>query len=337
MIVEVVRPRLERPFRISRGVQDVAELIQITVEHGGVRGHGEAAPQEDDGQTVDAALEALTDCGEVLGDDPFALDEIEERTQPWREATAAMAGLDAALHDLCGKLVGVPVWRLLGLPRVGAPTTLTVSLDVPAAMAQDAGRWLARFPDVRYLKLKLGAGDGRDVERVRAVRAVTALPFLVDANAAWSLDEAVETIDALSGLDVRFVEQPLAPRDPAGAELKARSALPVVVDEDCHDLSDVARCAEIAHGINIKLVKCGGIREAVRMVHAARALDMRVMMGCMVESSLGIAASASIAALVDVVDLDGNLLLAEDPWRGLQWTDGRQVPSERPGLGVVRA
>src|SRR5436853_471586 len=130
------------------------------------------------------------------------------------------------------------------------------------------------------------------------------------------------------------VEQPLPAGDEGGVRLKQASALPVYVDEDCHTLADVAKCAEIAHGINIKLAKSGGIREAVRMAHAARALGLQVMLGCMVESGLGIAAAAQIASLCDHVDLDGNLLLAEDPWPGVKLSDGVQLPSERPGLGV---
>jgi L-alanine-DL-glutamate epimerase-like enolase superfamily enzyme len=183
----------------------------------------------------------------------------------------------------------------------------------------------------RRLKLKLGGRDGLDAERVAAVRSVTDLPLQCDVNEAWSLEEALEY---LPQLDVRYCEQPLPAGDPGGEELKRRSPVLIYVDEDCHTLADVARCAQIAHGINIKLAKSGGIREAVRMVHAARALGLGCMLGCMVESGLGIAAGAHVASLFDHVDLDGNILLARDPWPGVRLVDGVQIPSDEPGLGV---
>jgi L-alanine-DL-glutamate epimerase-like enolase superfamily enzyme len=189
----------------------------------------------------------------------------------------------------------------------------------------------------RRLKLKLGGRDGLDVERVRAVRAVTDLPLMVDVNEYWEADEAVENIAALAELRVEYVEQPLPAGDPGGRRLKDQSALPVYVDEDVHTLADVAEAAERAHGVNIKLAKSGGIREAVRIAHAARALGLSVMLGCMLESSLGVAAGCQVASLCDYVDLDGNLLLADDPWEGVRLVDGVQVPSERPGLGVREA
>src|SRR5205823_14142584 len=143
-----------------------------------------------------------------------------------------------------------------------------------------------------------------------------------------------QALEYLPQLEIQYCEQPLPAGDPGGAELKRRSPVPIYVDEDCHTLADVAPCAERAHGINIKLAKSGGIREAIRMAHAARALGLGVMLGCMIESGLGIAAGAHVASLFDHVDLDGNILLAQDPWPGVQLTDGVQVPAELPGLGV---
>ncbi len=172
---------------------------------------------------------------------------------------------------------------------------------------------------------------------MRAVRAVTEVPLQVDVNEAWSLDESLEYLPQLAELGVQYCEQPLPAGDPGGAEVKARSPIPIYVDEDCHTLADVAACAEIAHGINIKLAKSGGIREGVRMAHAARALGLGVMVGCMIESGLGIAAGCAVAPLCDHVDLDGNLLIAHDPWPGVDFTGGVQVPSDRPGLGVEQA
>jgi L-alanine-DL-glutamate epimerase-like enolase superfamily enzyme len=196
-----------------------------------------------------------------------------------------------------------------------------------------ARRAEAAAPRFRRLKLKLGGGDGLDVERVRAVRAVTDLPLQVDVNEWWTVDEALDACGQLAALGVEYVEQPLREGDPGGRELRRRAPIPIYVDEDCHTLSDVGACREVAHGINIKLAKSGGIREAFRMAHAARALGLGVMLGCMVESGLGIAAGCAVAPLCDHVDLDGNLLLAHDPAPGPELRDGVQVPSEEPGLG----
>jgi L-alanine-DL-glutamate epimerase-like enolase superfamily enzyme len=190
-------------------------------------------------------------------------------------------------------------------------------------------------PSYRRLKLKLGGRDGLDAERVQAVRAATDLPLQVDVNEAWTLDEALETLPRIAELGVDLCEPPLRAGDADAARLKSESPIPIFADEDCHTLADVGRCAERAHGINIKLAKSGGIREAVRMVHAARALRLGVMLGCMLESALGIAAGCCVAPLCDRVDLDGNLLLAEDPFAGVELVDGVQVPSTAPGLGVA--
>jgi L-alanine-DL-glutamate epimerase-like enolase superfamily enzyme len=322
---------LAETFVISRSAQETADVVHVEIEHDGVSGHGEAAPSERYDESADSALAYVHEAGDP-GDDPFALDEILARL-PAREF-AARAAIDAALHDLCGKLAGQPVWRLLGLRRQGPPTSWTVWLGDPDDMARRAEVAGDRF---RRLKLKLGAGDGLDIERVRAVRGLTGLPLQVDVNEGWSLDEALEALPQLAELGVEYCEQPLPAGDAGGPTLKDRSPIPIYVDEDCHTLADVAACAERAHGINIKLAKSGGIREAVRMAHVARALGLRVMLGCMLESGLGIAAGAQIASLCDHVDLDGNLLLRHDPWPGVELVDGVQLPAETPGLGVREA
>jgi L-alanine-DL-glutamate epimerase-like enolase superfamily enzyme len=325
---QIVTLPLAETFVISRESQDEVELTQVELVHDGVSGFGEAAPIGRYDQTAASALAWLEHVDP--GDDPWALDELERSLPPGEPA--ARAALDAALHDLQGKLTGLPVWRLLGLRRNGPPTSWTVWLGDPDDMARRGEA--AERRGFQRLKLKLGGRDGLDLERVLAVRSATTAPLQIDVNEYWSLDEALEL---LPQMPIEYCEQPLPAGDLAGAELKRRSPVPIYVDEDCHTLEDVASCAEIAHGVNIKLPKSGGIREAVRMAHAARALDLGVMLGCMVESGLGIAAGTQIASLCDHVDLDGNLLLASDPWPGVEFADGVQRPSDRPGLGVARA
>jgi L-Ala-D/L-Glu epimerase len=319
---------LAETFVISRSSQDDASLVCVEVQHDGVSGFGEAAPIARYDQTPESAVEWLS--GIELGDDPWALDELADMLPSGEPA--ARSALEAALHDLQGKLTGLPVWRLYGFRQSGPPTSSTVWLGDPDDMARRA-EGLTRRGFLR-LKLKLGGRDGLDLARVQAVRSATSLPLQVDVNEYWSLDEALEL---LPQMDLQYCEQPLPAGDPDGRELKQRSPVPIFVDEDCHTLADVPACAEIAHGVTIKLGKSGGIREAVRMVAAARSLGLGVMLGCMVESGLGIAAAAQVASLCDHVDLDGNLLLAHDPWPGVEFVDGVQRPSDRPGLGVERA
>jgi L-alanine-DL-glutamate epimerase-like enolase superfamily enzyme len=300
---------LAETFVIARSSQDTAEVVYVEIEHEGQIGYGEATPIERYDQTAESALAYVEEHGDKLGDDPWALEEIESRLPP--EQFAARAGIEAALHDLQGKLAGIPVWRLLGLRRAGPPTSWTIWLGDPDDMARRAEAVGDRF---KRLKLKLGGGDGLDVERARAVRGVTELPLMVDVNEWWSLDEALEALPQLAELDVEYCEQPLPAGDPDGPTLKKRSPLPIYVDEDCHVAADVPACAERAHGVNVKLAKSGGIREAIRITHVARALGLGVMLGCMNESGLAVAAGAQVASLCDHVDLDGNLLLRHDPW-----------------------
>ena len=323
---------LAETFVISRSAQDSADVVYVELEHDGVTGYGEATPIARYGQSAESALAYLDAQADTLGDDPWALEEIEFRLPA--EEPAARAAIDAALHDVQGKLTGQPVWQLLGLRRAGPPTSWTIWLGDPDDMARRTEAVAGRF---KRLKLKLGGRDGLDVERVRAVRGVTAVPLMVDVNEVWSLDEALAALTELAELGVEYCEQPLPAHDSDGPALKQRSPLPIFVDEDCHTAADVPACAERAHGVNIKLAKSGGIREAVRIAHVARALGLGVMLGCMNESGLAVSAGAQIASLCDHVDLDGNLLLRHDPWPGVELVDGVQLPSESPGLGVREA
>ncbi len=326
---------LVEPFVISRGVELAYDVVEVRARWGDADGWGEATPIDYFDESSDSVCEFVSSVSGEVGSDPFALEQVRKRLADHPGSMAAKAGIDAAIHDLCGRLVALPVWRLLGVPRTGPPTARTVSLRDPDAMAREACAAAAR--GFALLKLKLGGRDGADLARVEAVRAVTDLPLTVDVNEYWSYDEALELLPRLAGLGVTHVEQPLPAGDPDGAALRVRSALPIVLDEDCHTLADVAHCAQIGHGVNIKLAKCGGLREAMRMVHAARALGLLVMVGCMGESSLGIAAACPVAAVSDLVDLDGNQGLVHDTWTGLPLERGHVVPGDDPGWGVTRA
>jgi L-alanine-DL-glutamate epimerase-like enolase superfamily enzyme len=320
------------PFVIARGTEEENEVLWVEIRFDGVIGRGEAAPIPRYEESAQSALAYAEEAAGAIGDDPFALEAIMSGL-PRREF-AARAAIDGALHDLVGKLVGRPVYQLLGLPRVGPPTSWTIWLGDPDDMARRTEAVRGRF---KRLKLKLGGRDGNDVERVRAVKNVAGVPLQVDVNEAWSLDEALDALPQLAELGVEYCEQPLPAGDDRGVDLKSRSPIPIFLDEDCHTLDDVAVCAPRAHGINVKLAKSGGIREAIRMVHVARALDLGCMLGCMIESGLGIAAGAAVASLFDHVDLDGNILLGADPFPGVQFVDGVQLPPELPGLGVAPA
>lgn len=324
-------------FRIARETRDDSTTVVCAIGHAGVTGYGEAAPIERYDETPASALAFIEASGPDLGGDPFALDEIEERLARRPGEHAAKSAIDCALHDLQGKLLGRPTWQLLGLRRSGPPTSWTLSLDAPEAMAENGRQAAAK--GFQRLKLKIGGRDGLDIARVEAVRAaLPELPLQVDVNEYWSLDEALENTRHLARLGVQYCEQPLPAGDPGGARLKAAAPLPIYVDEDCHTLADIEECARRGHGVTIKLDKSGGIREALRMVHAARALGLGCMLGCMVESGLGIAAGAQIASLFDHVDLDGNLLMAYDPWPGVTFdASGVQLPGDGPGLGVAPA
>jgi L-alanine-DL-glutamate epimerase-like enolase superfamily enzyme len=302
--------------------------VQVELEHDGVVGRGEAAPVYYRGESTASATAYLSSLD--LPDDPFAL---EDTLAGPADDAAGRSALDAALHDWVGRQLGVPVWRLLGLSRRARVTSYTLGLDTVDGTRERARR-LSAF---RALKVKVGGAE--DLARLEAVRAESDAVLRVDANEGWTLDAARELVPELVALGVELIEQPFPAADLESfrALREFESLPPVIVDEGCQDLADVAEAAGYADGINVKLAKSGGLREAVRMVHAARALGLSVMIGCMVESQLGVAPAAAIASLADWVDLDGHLLLADEPFRGLQLEQGRVLPSDGPGLGVEPA
>jgi L-alanine-DL-glutamate epimerase-like enolase superfamily enzyme len=324
---------LRHAWTISRGTSTSKRNVLVELRSGGHVGHGEAAPNVRYGETADTVNEALQQLAPVVagGDVRYfrRLSETLEEALPGNYA--AKASLDLALHDLAGKTLGVPLYRILGIDPSRMPvTSFSIGIDTPEMLA----RKVAEAEPYPILKVKLGAEGVR--ETFGAVRAVTSKPIRVDANEAWSKpEEALAHIQWLAGQGVEVVEQPMPAADMEGAKwLKARSPLPLLADEALSMGSDVPKLSQGYHGINVKLQKCGGIRETVRIIETARACGLRVMLGCMVETSLGIAAAAHLAPLVDWADLDGNLLISADPFRGHPVVDGRIQLGEGPGLGV---
>jgi len=330
---EVVSLKLKHTFRTSRESSDVRRNVISHIRFKDQIGIGEAAPSSYYGQDADSVGDALERMAGRLGDDPFQLEFIlAEMARLLPLQSAARAALDIALHDIIASSLGLPLHRMLGLDPAGTPvTSVTVGLDRPEVMQQKV-RELGPVP---IIKVKVG-GD-RDEQIVRAIREITPATIRVDANAAWTASQALEKISALQDYDIEFVEQPLAADDIEGLRwLRKRTRIPIVLDESVRTAEDIPRLIGCAHGVNIKLMKCGGLREAIRMIHTARALGFQVMLGCMVESSVAITAAAQLSPLVDFADLDGHLLIENDPYEGVGVTDGKLILPDRPGIGVQR-
>jgi L-alanine-DL-glutamate epimerase-like enolase superfamily enzyme len=325
------------PFVIARGgYSHHRNVIVRLTDDDGLEGYGEAAPNRYYGESVSTVIAALGQFKPVLERaDPFSLEAIESHlNRVLRGNASAKSAVSSALHDLVGKRLGLPVYRIWGLD---AATTPQSSFTIAIAENHELERRVAEAREYPILKIKLGTD--RDTEIVRIIRSAAPEKRLrVDANAAWTAKHAVRMSDFLAEQGVEMLEQPVAANDIEGLRfVRKRSKLPVFADESCLVASDVAKLAGAVDGINIKLAKCGSLREAVRMVHAARALDMQVMAGCMIESSLGISAIAQISPLLDYADFDGAALLSSDPFRGASIDGGLIRLSDGPGLGATPA
>jgi L-alanine-DL-glutamate epimerase-like enolase superfamily enzyme len=321
---------LETPFRIAHGVSFARHNVLVSISDGEHEGRGEAAPVRQHHETQEGVLDYLA--GLSLSGDPFQLEDILSSLPPGSQA--ARTAIDVALHDLVAQKLGVPLYRLLGLNPARAPeTSYTIGIGSVEEVASKAHAAGERFG---ILKLKMDADEALCLAMARALRAVSGARLVVDANCAWTLDQALRLIPALAELGVEWVEQPLAEDDLDGlCHLYERSPLPIFADEPVRTARDIPRLAGCVHGVNIKVMKAGGLREALRMIATARAHGLQVMLGCMVETSLGITASAHLAPLVDWADLDGNLTVTNDPFVGVRVAPGgRLILPEGPGLGV---
>ncbi len=323
---------LKHTWTISRGSTDVRRTLIAELRQDGVSGFGEATENAYYGATIDNISAAIRRVESILESrelgDPAEL--WAELRAELAESTFAQSALDLAAHDLWGKLRGRPVWELWGLePKDSPPSDYTIGIDSIEQMIEK----LDEFSGWPVYKIKLGTPD--DLEIIRSLRAHTEAPFRVDANCAWTVEETINKSRLLAGLGVQFIEQPLPADDWNGMKrVYGDSALPLVADESCRYESDVETCRDHFHGINIKLMKCGGLTPARRMIDRARELELKVMVGCMTESTVGISAIAQLLPLLDYVDMDGPLLLARDIAAGVTFDHGRVIYPAEPGCGV---
>lgn len=316
---------LKTTFRIAHGASDVRHNVLARLEDG----LGEAATVTYHGETQAGIMEYIARAAELMGDDPMMIEDILNRLPPG--SRAARAAIDIALHDVWGKRLGQPLYRLFGLNPEHIPlTSFTIALDEPEVMAERA-----RASGYPIIKIKVGGPNDEAV--VAAIRGATNAKLRVDANAGWSREQAAALIPRLAQYSLEMVEQPLAVGDIEGLRwLRGQNfGVPIVADESIKSARDVAAHAGAVDGVVIKLMKTGGLREAQRAIATARAHDMSVMLSCMIESSVGVTAAGHLAPLADFVDLDGPLLIANDPFVGVRYDGARLILPSAPGLGVA--
>lgn len=322
---EPITLNLKMPFRIAHGVSEQRHNVFVRIGEG----IGEAAAVTYHGETQAGIIEYLSKLDINWDDDPFQLEETLNQLP--EGSRAARAAIDIALHDRWGKRTGQPLYRLFGLNPQRVPlTSFTIPIDTPEVMAQRA-----RDIELPIIKIKLGSVDDESI--VRAIREASAAKLRVDANAGWTREQAMDLIPRLAQYDLELIEQPLAVGDIDG--LRALRAVQprtsIFVDESIKSVADIVAHAGVVDGVVIKLAKSCGLREALRQITVAHALGLQVMLGCMVESSIAVTAAAHIAPLAEYVDLDGPLLIANDPYRGVRYDGARLVLPEGSGLGLA--
>lgn len=331
------------PLTISRGTTAQTTNIWVKIAQDGIQGWGEASPFSlgNHRQSTESLKTALQQIAPQLSKfHPLQRQQISQLLQSSQIPSSAQAAIDIALHDWLGKYVKLPLWQLWGLDcdRI-VPTSVTIGINTPEKAKARVRDWL-QFADIRVLKVKLGSTDGIEADKAMLLAVKEAAPaqeLFVDANGGWSSDDAVTMCNWLADLGVKYIEQPL-PRGEEGklSELKMRSPLPIFVDESCMTSADIPRLANSIDGINIKLMKAGGLSEVMRMVNTARACGLQVMFGCYSDSTLANTAAAHLSPLADYLDLDSHLNLTNDPFSGAIMQAGRVLPNDKPGLGVER-
>jgi len=325
----------KHPFKIARAdTYSMSANVVTQIEHEGVVGLGESSPVDYMGETRESVIDGLKeiDAENLLGDDPFRLEAITSDLKVrFAHRGALRCGIDLALHDLVGKLVGEPLYRWFGLEREKAGRTCwTIGIDEPDVM-------LAKAAEAAGYPLKVKLGTEYDVEIIRDLRAQTPEPIRIDGNCGWTPDRAISNLQAMEQYDICLCEQPCHPDcEEDFARVSAATSIPVLADESVDDSVDVARLAGKVDGINIKLTKSGGLREALSMIRVARAHGMVIQIGCMGNSSVSTTAAAHITPLVDFADLDSPLLFSDDPYEGVVIEPGGQmVLPDVPGIGAV--
>lgn len=326
--------QLRHTFTVSSHSRKTTPDVQVKLEYEGFTGYGEASMPPYLGQSVETVCAFLSKVDLAQFNDPFQLENILAYVDSLSPGdSAAKAAVDIALHDLVGKLLGQPWWRLWGLDPAKTPdTTFTIGIDTPDVVRQKTRECADRF---NILKVKVGLDN--DKEMISTIREITDLPLAVDANQGWKdREQALDEIHWLMENGVVMVEQPMAKeRLDDNAWITERSPLPIFADEAIQRLADIPSIKGAYHGINIKLMKCTGMREAWKMFNYARAEGMKVMVGCMTETSCAVSAAAQLSPAVDFADLDGNLLITNDLYSGMEVVNGKITLSDRPGIGVV--
>lgn len=324
---------LKHTFRISRSASDVVKVIVVKFEHEGIVGYGEASPTKRYGESVDTITAFLQKLNFSRFDSPFLLEDILAYVDALEQGnTAAKCAIDLALHDWVGKKLGIPLHTMWGLNPAKSPlSSFTIAIDTKEVVEQKV-REAEEYP---ILKVKVGLDN--DEEMITTIRKMTDKTLYVDANEGWKSKEvALERIKWLKDQNVKFVEQPMPAAQFDDIKwLRDRSDLPLIADESVLRLQQIPQLAEAYDGINIKLMKCTGVREAMRMINTARALNMKIMMGCMIETAVGISAAAQLGPLLDYADLDGNVLISNDPFDGVRNIRGKLELTNKPGIGVT--
>lgn len=327
--------QLRHTFTVSSYSRKTTPGVQVCIEYEGVTGYGEASMPPYLGQSVETVTAFLSKVNLEQFKDPFQMETILAYIDSLSPGDgAAKAAIDIALHDLTGKLIGLPWWRIWGLDAAKAPdTTFTIGIDTPEVVREKTRECADRF---NILKVKVGLDN--DKEMISTIREITDLPLAVDANQGWKdKEKALDEIFWLYENGVVMVEQPMAKeRMDDNAWITERSPIPVFADEAIQRLADIPSIKGAYHGINIKLMKCTGMREAWKMVNYARAEGMKVMVGCMTETSCAVSAAAQLSPAVDFADLDGNLLITNDLYKGMEVVNGRVTLSALPGIGVQK-
>jgi L-alanine-DL-glutamate epimerase-like enolase superfamily enzyme len=314
---------LKHTFTIARSSESSTRSVVVRLRWNDLEALGESAPIARYGESVASVIAGLRE--RALGDDPYALEHLLAGLPP-----AQSCGLDVALHDLIGKDLDRPLWRLLGLDPAGTPRT---SFTIGIASVEDT---LAKVREVgTHPVIKVKLGRGAELETIEAIRSVYAGTIRIDANEGWTPEQSVDLLTAMAKHEIEFCEQPIPAGTPQRLRwIRERSPIPIVTDEDSKDAHDLPALLGCVDGINVKLVKCGGIRGALAMIHTARAMGFKIMLGCMVESQILTTAAAHLSPLADWADLDGPFLTARDPFSGITYADGKIVLPDGPGLGV---